>query len=245
MDTEFGNSRWARNESKCDPNGRWRVILEPLQKAEEQLDNVKIVCYEKNNDIGGTWLENRYPGCACDIPSVNYQFSWKIKLWTHYYSYTPEIWQYLKSIEEENSFISKHVKLRHQIDRVERDDNARLWRIEIRNLETEEVFEDAAEFCINAAGALNNWKWPNIPGLHDFTGKLMHSAHYEEGYDLSGKNVALIGTGSSGVQIFAVIQKVDRLYYWIRSPICITAGFAQTWAGYDGANFAYSSEQLQ
>jgi len=182
---------------------------------------------------------NRYPGCACDVPSVNYQFSWKVKLWTHYYSYAPEIWQYLKAIEEENKFISKYIKLRHQIERVEWDNNVGVWRMKIRNLETNEVIEDAAEFFINAGGVLNNWKWPNIPGLHSFKGKLMHSANYEEGYDLSGEKVAVIGAGSSGVQIVAAIQKrVEMLYHWIRSPIWITAGFAQTWAGKDGANFA-------
>jgi cation diffusion facilitator CzcD-associated flavoprotein CzcO len=209
-----------------------------FKKAEEEMDNLDIVCYEKNNDIGGTWLENRYPGCACDIPSVNYQFSWKIKLWSHYYSYAPEIWEYLKSIERDHDFVNKYVKLRHRIEHVEWDDAAGLWRCKVRDLETDEVTEDSAEFFINAGGVLNNWKWPEIPGLHDFKGKLMHSAHYEEGYDLLSKRVAVIGAGSSGVQIVAAVQKkVDHLYHWIRSPIWITAGFAQTWAGQNGANF--------
>lgn len=210
-----------------------------FKKAEEQLEDVDIVCYEKNHDIGGTWLENRYPGCACDIPSVNYQFSWKIKLWSHYYSYSPEIWEYLKSIERENKFIEKYVKLRHQIEHVQWDSEAGLWRFKVRDLINNALKEDAAEFFINAGGVLNNWKWPNISGLQGFKGKLMHSAQYEEGYDLTGKKVAVIGAGSSGVQIVAAIQqKVERLYHWIRSPIWITAGFAQRWAGKDGANFA-------
>ncbi|KAF2184065.1 FAD/NAD(P)-binding domain-containing protein [Zopfia rhizophila CBS 207.26] len=217
-----------------------------FKKAEEEMQNVDIVCYEKNDDVGGTWLENRYPGCACDIPSVNYQFSWKIRLWSHYYSYAPEIWEYLKDIEQENDFISKYIKLRHQIEHVEWGDEAGLWRLKIRDLDKDQIIEDSAEFFINAGGVLNNWKWPEIPGLHDFKGKLMHSANYEEGHDLSGKRVAVIGAGSSGVQIVAAIQKkVDSLYHWIRSPIWITAGFAQTWAAKQGANFKYSDEQLQ
>ncbi|KAI4675376.1 uncharacterized protein J4E84_010118 [Alternaria hordeiaustralica] len=226
--------------------GAGASTLNFLKKAEEEMENLEIVCYEKNHDVGGTWLENRYPGCACDIPSVNYQFSWKIKLWSHYYSYSPEIWEYLKSIERENDFIAKYIRLRHRLEHVEWDDAAGLWRFRVRDLEKDVVFEDSAEFFVNAGGVLNKWKWPEIPGLQDFRGKLMHSANYEEGYDLSNKRVAVIGAGSSGVQIVASIQqKVQHLYHWIRSPIWITAGFAQTWAGKNGANFRYSEEQLK
>jgi cation diffusion facilitator CzcD-associated flavoprotein CzcO len=148
---------------------------------------------------------------------VNYQFSWKIKLWSHYYSFSPEIHAYLKEIEQENDFINKYVKLRHAIEHAQWDSKAGLWRFNIRNLETSEIIQDSAEFFINAGGVLNQWKWPEIPGLHDFKGKLMHSANYEEGYVLDGKKVAVIGAGSSGVQIVAAIQKkVDTLYHWIR-----------------------------
>ncbi|KAK5007139.1 hypothetical protein LTR28_005646, partial [Elasticomyces elasticus] len=224
--------------------GAGASTLNFLKKAEEQMEDLKITVYEKNHDVGGTWLENRYPGCACDIPSANYQFMWKKKVWTHFYSYSPEIWRYLKDVEEENNFIEKYIKLRHQIEKVEWDDGAGVWRVRTKNLETGEVKEDEAEFFINAGGVLNEWKWPDIPGLRDFKGKLMHSAAYEEGYPLKGKKVAVIGAGSSGVQIVAKIQKeVEKLYHWVRSPIWITAGFAQTWAGKDGANFEYSKEQ--
>ncbi|KAE9967521.1 hypothetical protein BLS_006332 [Venturia inaequalis] len=189
-----------------------------FKKAEEEMQNIDIVCYEKNRDVGGTWLENRYP----------------------------EIHAYLKEIEQENNFIDKYVRLRHAIEHAQWDSDAGLWRFKIRNLETDEVIEDAAEFFINAGGVLNQWKWPEIPGLHDFKGKLMHSANYEEGYVLDGKRVAVIGAGSSGVQIVAAIQKkVDTLYHWIRSPIWITAGFAQRWAAQEGANFKYTPEQIQ
>ena len=234
------------NEQPMGTKRRLKVVmmgagastLNFLKKAEEEMDYLDITVYEKNRDIGGTWLENRYPGCACDIPSVNYQFNWKIKLWTHYYSYSPEIWDYLKEIEQENNFISKYIKLRHQIERAEWDNSNGSWRFVIRDLVSGEVREDSAHFFINAGGVLNNWKWPDVPGLNEFKGKLMHTACYEEGTDLQGKRVAVLGAGSSGVQCVAKVQKeVDHLYHWIRSPIWITAGFAQTWAGHDGANF--------
>jgi hypothetical protein len=185
-------------------------------------------------------------GCACDIPSVNYQFSWKIKLWTHFYSYSPEIWEYLKNIYDENDFVNKYVKLKHKIERVEWNNEKGKWIFQVRDMEKDKVFQDEAEFYINAGGVLNNFKWPKVAGIDSFKGKLMHSAQYEEGYPLEGKKVAILGAGSSGVQIVAKIQpKVEKLYHWIRNPIWITAGFAQTWAGTDGANFAYTPEQLK
>lgn len=78
---------------------------------------------------------------------MNYQFSWKIKLWSHYWSYSPEIWRYLKDIEQENNFIEKYIKLKHQVESAIWDSEAGLWRFKIRNLQTDEVFDDAAEFC--------------------------------------------------------------------------------------------------
>lgn len=228
----------TRKRIKVILMGAGASTLNFFKKAEEEMTHLDVICYEKNHDIGGTWLENRYPGCACDVPSVNYQFSWKIKLWTHYYSYAPEIWEYLKDIEREGDFITKYIKLRHCVEHVEWDDDTGQWKVNVRNLENNELVEDRAEIFINAGGVLNNWKWPVIPGLNEFQGKMMHSANYEEGYDLEGKRVAVIGAGSSGVQIVAAIQKkVKHLYHWIRSPIWITAGFAQTWAGKRGANF--------
>lgn len=185
------------------------------------------------------------PGCACDIPSVNYQLSWKIKLWTHFYSYSPEIWQYLKDIYEEHNFTNKYVRLKHQVEHAAWDRNAGVWRLKVRNLTTDELLDDEAEFFINAGGVLNNYKWPDIPNLHDFQGKLMHSAAYEEGFPLEGKRVAVIGAGSSGVQIVANLSKTaGHIFHWVRSPIWITPGFAQTWAGKEGANFEYTEEQL-
>lgn len=84
----------------------------------------------------------------------------------------------------------------------------------------------------------SNWKWPNIAGLHDFQGILQHSAHYDESIDLTGKRVAVIGIGSSGVQIISSISdSVSKIYAWVRSPTWITAGFAQAYAGPDGGNF--------
>ena len=93
-------------------------------------------------------------------------------------------------------------------------------------------------------GVLNKWKWPNIEGLQDFKGELYHSAQWSKSVDLKGKRVALIGAGSSGVQILPnIYDQAEKIYHWIRSKIWITAGFAQKFAGKDGANFTYNEEQ--
>ncbi|KAL2395806.1 FAD-binding monooxygenase tazF [Exophiala dermatitidis] len=212
--------------------------------AEERLKNVEIICYDKNPDIGGTWYENRYPGCACDIPSVVYQFPWRPAPWSKYYSHSPEIWEYLKTVDRENNFTEKYVKLRHRVVALSWDDGTGQWTVRVENLATGRVFDDHADFIIDGGGVLNRWKWPDIPGLHDFKGTLLHSAQWDENTDLTGKKVALIGAGSSAVQILPNIYgKVDKVYTWIRNKIWITAGFAQNFAGKDGANFIYSEEQ--
>ncbi|KAK5443483.1 hypothetical protein LTS15_010628 [Exophiala xenobiotica] len=212
--------------------------------AEEKLKNVEIICYEKNADIGGTWYENRYPGCACDIPSVVYQFPWRTAPWSKYYSHSPEIWKYLKMVEQENNFIEKYVKLRHKIISLSWDEGTAQWTARIQDIETGREFEDHADFVVDGGGVLNKWKWPDIPGLKDFKGTLLHSAQYDERTDLTGKRVALVGAGSSAVQILPnIYDKVDKVYTWIRNKIWITAGFAQNFAGKDGANFEYNEEQ--
>jgi cation diffusion facilitator CzcD-associated flavoprotein CzcO len=212
--------------------------------AEDKLKNVEIICYEKNADVGGTWYENRYPGCACDIPSVVYQYPWRPATWSRYYSYSPEIWQYIKTVEQENNFIEKYIKLRHRTLGLSWDEGTAQWTIRVEDLETGREFEDHADLIIDGGGVLNRWKWPDIEGLHEFKGKLLHSAQWSQDTDLTGKRVALIGAGSSAVQILPnIYNKVNKVYTWIRNKIWITAGFAQAFAGKDGANFVYNDEQ--
>ena len=126
------------------------------------------------------------------------------------------------------------------------DDDTPGWTMKIKNLENEAEFDDHVDFIIDGGGILNRWKWPNIPGLNDFQGVLLHSANWSHNTDLSGKRVALIGAGSSGVQILPnIYDKVSKVYTWVRNRIWITAGFAQAFAGKDGANFIYNDDQRE
>ncbi|KAJ5808608.1 hypothetical protein N7474_009877 [Penicillium riverlandense] len=204
--------------------------------------NVQIKCFEKNADVGGTWYENRYPGCACDGPSPSYQFAWRPNPdWSKYYCGSPEIWQYLKGIVLDEG-LDQYIQLQTKIVKASWDDTKSKWILVVSNATKQ--WEEECDVFLNGTGFLNHWKWPNIAGIDTFKGRLFHTAAYEEGYDLKGKRVAVIGSGSSGVQVVASIYpEVSKLYTWVRSPTWITAGFAQKFAGPDGANLEYSEEQ--
>ncbi|KAH0840739.1 putative sterigmatocystin biosynthesis monooxygenase stcW [Fonsecaea pedrosoi] len=214
--------------------------------AEEKGEELDIVCFEKNNDIGGTWLENRYPGCACDVPSVVYQYPWRPAPWSHYWSQASEIWDYLKTVERENHFVEKYVKLRHEVLFMSWTDEAGRWEVEVQDLESGSRWVESGDVVINATGVLNKWKWPNINGLQSFKGILLHSAAWDPNVDLTGKRVAVIGAGSSAVQIIpSIYDSVEKIYTWVRSKIWITGTFSQQFVRSDGANYAYSPEQQQ
>ncbi|KAJ7796872.1 FAD/NAD-P-binding domain-containing protein [Mycena olivaceomarginata] len=205
--------------------------------------NIQLTIYEIASDVGGTWFWNRYPGLRCDIPSVNYQMHWSPKLdWPEYYSQGSVIQAYYKSLVDKFKLL-EYIKLNHEVLKAEWDDDAKKWRIQVRDPDGTE-FEDDCDVFLNAGGVLNTWKWPSVEGLHSFKGVLCHTARWPENLSMKEKRVAVIGSGSSGIQILATIQpEVKQIYHWIRSPTWMTAAFAPQFAGPGGANFEYSEEQ--
>ncbi|GLA09727.1 hypothetical protein AnigIFM60653_000668 [Aspergillus niger] len=169
--------------------------------------DIELVLYEKNPEVGGTWFENRYPGCGCDIPSVNYQFSWAPSPdWTSFYSSAPEILKYFKGIAD-NYGLRKYIRLDHRVVGTSWDEDSEQWHVKIqRGDNPANVFEDRCHILVNASGVLNKWKWPAIRGRETFQGPMLHSAHWDDQVELKGKRVAVIGSGSSAVQIVPTIQ---------------------------------------
>ncbi|EXJ68397.1 uncharacterized protein A1O5_08189 [Cladophialophora psammophila CBS 110553] len=186
--------------------------------------NVDFCIYEKNADMGGTWLENRYPGCQCDIPAHNYSYSFEPNPnWPNYYATSRQIHDYMKYVMEKYD-VEKYIHTSHQILKAAWNSEQGRWDLRVRRPNGEE-FDDHCEVFINAGGLLNNWKWPTIPGIGEFEGKLMHSAGWDESYDLTGKRVAVIGIGSSGIQIVPkVVKDVDKLTVFLRSKTWISPG---------------------
>ncbi|KAL4995553.1 hypothetical protein BDV10DRAFT_196629 [Aspergillus recurvatus] len=197
-------------------------------RLRQRIGKLDLCVYEKNADVGGTWLENRYPGCACDIPAHTYQATFEPnKEWSTFYAAAPEIHKYWKHVSAKYG-CEKYIKFKHRVVSATWDNDRSKWTLQVQNLDSGEIIEDQCDVLVSASGALNEWKWPSIPGLHDFKGKLMHSANWDESYDYGGKRVAVIGNGSSGIQIVpGMLPKVTHLDHYIRGRTWLSPTFAR------------------
>jgi cation diffusion facilitator CzcD-associated flavoprotein CzcO len=125
-----------------------------IKTLRDSLADYEHVVYEKNPEVGGTWYENRYPGCTCDIPSHNYQFSWKHNpSWSSFYAPAPEIEEYLCKVCEDKN-LWPDIKLLHSVEYARWDEGKGVWELKVRNLSNGEVFDDFCHFLLDATGIL-------------------------------------------------------------------------------------------
>jgi len=128
--------------------------LNMIRTLRLNLTDYEVVVYEKNADVGGTWFENRYPGCRCDIPSHNYQFSWRPKHdWSNFFASAAEIGEYLRQICDDEG-MREVIKTSHQIVSASWSELEGLWRLVVRDLEMDEEFTDYAHFLVDGSGVL-------------------------------------------------------------------------------------------
>jgi cation diffusion facilitator CzcD-associated flavoprotein CzcO len=172
-----------------------------------------FVILERAGSVGGTWRDNTYPGCACDIPSHLYSFSFAPNPdWAHSFSRQPEIWRYLEDVTDRYS-LRRHLAFGTELIRADWAAGAARWRLQTGRGEL------SADVLICAAGPLSEPSLPDVPGLADFPGAVFHSARWNHDFDLAGKRVAVVGTGASSVQIVPEIQPVvQRLVLFQRTP---------------------------
>ncbi|TDO45935.1 cation diffusion facilitator CzcD-associated flavoprotein CzcO [Kribbella sp. VKM Ac-2527] len=161
-----------------------------------------FVILEKAGELGGTWRDNTYPGCACDIPSYLYSFSFEQNPhWTRMFAPWDEILDYLKHCADKYGITSK-IRYGAEVTEAEFDEATGRWTITINGTET----LDARAF-VAGVGSLHEPKYPDLPGLDTFTGTTFHSAQWDHEHDLTDRRVAVIGTGASAIQFVPQIAK--------------------------------------
>ncbi|PNS19493.1 Thiol-specific monooxygenase [Sphaceloma murrayae] len=185
-----------------------------------------FIIVEKSSGVGGTWYDNRYPGCCCDVYSMLYSFSFEQKSdWTREYPGQEEILEYLVGVAQKYN-LYQHIRFNTHVEEARWDDVALKWRTSVstvrgsKEAEANPSYEIESDFLVSAVGQLNVPKWPDaIPGLRDFQGKLMHSARWDWSYDLKDKKIAVIGNGATAVQIVPELQKVaSQVVVYQRTP---------------------------
>ena len=173
-----------------------------------------FVILEKAHDVGGTWRDNSYPGCACDIPSHMYSFSFEQNPgWSRAYSPQPEIWRYMREVAAKYD-LQRFIRFGQEMTGARWDADERRWHVSTRGGD-----EFAGDALVAGVGALHLPQIPELPGIETFAGPAFHSARWRHDVDLSGKRVAVIGTGASAVQFVPEIAKdVEALTLFQRTP---------------------------
>jgi cation diffusion facilitator CzcD-associated flavoprotein CzcO len=178
-----------------------------------QIGVADFVVFDQADDVGGTWRDNSYPGCACDVPSHLYSYSFALNPdWSDTFSGQPEIWGYLRRCVDRYG-LRPHLRLGHTIEEAAWDETDGRWRL----ITSHGPF--TARVLVIATGPLSDPSTPDIPGLESFQGTTFHSARWRHDYDLTGRRVAVIGTGASAIQFVPEIQpKVGQLTLFQRTP---------------------------
>ena len=182
-----------------------------IKLKEEGIEDFVVI--ERHSDLGGTWHANTYPGCQCDIPSHLYSFSFAPNPeWSRTYATQPEIWSYLRTVAERYGLI-EHIRFDCELTSAAWDEDANLWRIEtVKGPLT-------ADLVVTAPGGLSEPSLPDVKGLGDFEGKILHTATWDNDYDFAGKRIAVVGTGASAIQAVPQLQEVvERLTLFQRTP---------------------------
>ncbi|KAL5511009.1 hypothetical protein ACEPAG_3728 [Sanghuangporus baumii] len=214
----------------------------------QRMKNIDLTIYEKNAGVGGTWFSNRYPGIACDVPAHCYQLTFEEKTdWSAFYSPGPEIRAETERIVEKYKLM-RYIRLNHELSHAKFDEPSGKWILRLRrprassDITSEsasdnafETIEDTADLVLAAVGTLSRWSWPDIAGLTDFKGKILHSASWptdESGWwhssieDWGDKRVGVIGSGSTATQIVPTLQpKVKHLFNYVRGKTWLSPTF--------------------
>jgi cation diffusion facilitator CzcD-associated flavoprotein CzcO len=180
----------------------------------KKAGNDSFIVLERANELGGTWRDNSYPGCACDIPALLYSFSFeKYVGWTRIYPQQAEILEYLKRTAHKQR-VDEHIRFKSELAEARFDEPTGTWAV---TLTDGTILR--SRVVVAAMGPLNRPKFPNIPGRESFAGSAFHSSQWDHSVDLNGKSVVVIGTGASAIQFVPQIAaQVGKLVIFQRTP---------------------------
>ncbi len=179
---------------------------------------IDYVILEKNDDVGGTWLDNRYPGCRVDVPNHLYSYSFaQSRDWPQSFSPRDVLLDYFRRCADDLE-LTKNVRFGTEVVAAAFEEESGGWVLTLRTDDgAEETLE--ANVLISAVGQLNRPNIPDIPGRASFSGPWFHSARWDDSVELAGKTVAVIGTGASAIQVIpAIAGEVGQLLVYQRTP---------------------------
>ncbi|MES2303779.1 MAG: NAD(P)/FAD-dependent oxidoreductase [Pseudomonadota bacterium] len=190
--------------------------LYALHKLRECGFSSKVV--EAGSGVGGTWFWNRYPGARCDIPSIEYSYSFDRELerewrWTERYATQPEILRYLEHVADRFDLM-RDITLDTRVTAAHWDEASATWAVE-----TDQGDRITAQYLVLGTGSLSKPKTPDLPGLENFAGHVQHTAIWDSSVDIAGKRIAVFGTGSSGIQVIPQLARIaSELTVFQRTP---------------------------
>ncbi|KAH6008253.1 hypothetical protein HBI83_179980 [Parastagonospora nodorum] len=183
-----------------------------------------FIILEKSSSIGGTWHDNKYPGCCCDVWSMLYSYSFEQNPdWTREYPGQEEILDYLRNVAQKYG-LYKYIRFNTSVEEAHWDDEKRRWKVDVKvtggkDAEFNPQYSIDCDFLVSAVGQLNQPRFPDIEGLEDFQGKIMHSARWDWSHSLEGKKVGIIGNGATAAQIIpSILPSTSSLTIYQRSP---------------------------
>ncbi|WP_040633201.1 flavin-containing monooxygenase [Mycolicibacterium phlei] len=183
----------------------------------KRLGYENFVILDREDDMGGTWHVNRYPGLAVDVPTTTYSYFFEPNPnWSRLFSTGSEIKQYADDVADKYD-VRRHMRFNTTVESARWDDEAKMWRVALAGGDTL-----TTRYLITATGFLSQPHTPDIPGITEFAGKIIHTTDWDDTYDLTGKRVAIIGTGATAVQLIPELAKrVADLTVYQRTPIWV------------------------
>ena len=177
---------------------------------------IPFTLFEKNEDFGGTWFENMYPGCGVDTPALTYTFSCRPNDWSMYFPLRDEIEGYLLDTAKHFALYD-NARFNTHVEEARWNEGSGKWDVTVRTPEGRRETH-SADYLFSAVGILNIPKYPNIPGLDEFAGDVYHTSRWPEDADVADKRVAVIGNGASGMQVApAIADEVAGMTIFARS----------------------------